>query len=582
MLGKSVLLTLSLLLPMMAWGYPPGCSLTDTVVIVDNDVRPIAEGGPEVLHLTSNNLYVLVGHVYVDIGCKIIIDPGTVIWGTNPNDPVYAPDTNNPGALIIAQGGLIDAQGTMNDPIIFTCVNDNVCDPDDFGYNDRGLWGGVIILGYAQINTDEGVGHIEGIPEGESRADYGGENDADSSGVLRYVSVRHGGHTIAADNEINGFTFGAVGSKTVMDHLEVFSNADDGYEWFGGDVNVRHFVAAYNDDDCFDFDEGIRGTFQFLFAIYTHDVGDKNGEHDGGTTPEDGTPYANPTLYNATYIGRGTVAHGGVNNGKSSSFHIRDNFGGHYKNSLFLEAAAWGIYEIENLDAGYANPNLVDSEQRLRMGDLTFEHCMWDGHGTDYNVGYINTVPDGQGYHHVIAYFADTSYDGSAGYYSNHTGPTNDFGIDPLLVSLNWNDGPHGLLDPRLQATSPAVGGSMASYDPGFTPVNYKGAFPPVGTKDFPYPDPCDDWMAYWTYLYQKNILPAQAPYYPGDVNGNKIVNILDITYLINFVYKSGPAPLNWMMCGDVNRNGAINILDITYLINFVYKGGPAPVGCPS
>ncbi|PKK83577.1 MAG: hypothetical protein CVT49_08060 [candidate division Zixibacteria bacterium HGW-Zixibacteria-1] len=65
--------------------------------------------------------------------------------------------------------------------------------------------------------------------------------------------------------------------------------------------------------------------------------------------------------------------------------------------------------------------------------------------------------------------------------------------------------------------------------------------------------------------------------YMAGDPNGSGTVNILDCTYIINYLYKGGPAP-NPLQSGDVNGNGSTNILDVTYLINYLYKGGPAPV----
>nr|MBN2276114.1 dockerin type I repeat-containing protein [candidate division Zixibacteria bacterium] len=573
MFQKLLTLVCIMLIPAFAFGYPDNCQFDDTIVVRDYDVHNGYNGGPinTNLTLTANNLYVLVGHVYVEEGCKITIEPGTVIWGTNPEDPTYGPDTLNPGALIIARGGIIDAEGTVDDPIIFTAVGDDVCDPDDFGYNDRQLWGGIIILGYADINTADSTGHIEGIPVGEPRADYGSDipNDEDSSGVLQYISLRHGGHEIGDANEINGFTFGAIGSKTVCDHLEVFANYDDGYEWFGGNMNCSHLIAAYTGDDCFDMDEGIRGNFQFLFAMYTDSAGDKNGEHDGGTDPESGLPYAHPVVYNATFIGRGSNPD--LCNGATSTFHIRDNWGGEYHNSIFTEASCYGIFEIENLDAGYSNPSVVDSEQRLRTGDIKFGYNMWYGHGS-VMADYVNPAPPKVDYQHVLDYFNGVGDYASGS--ANETGPTNDFGIDPMLVSLSWRDGNHGELDPRLQTGSPAKGGAMDSYpsDPFFTTVDYKGAF------DLYSSNPCDFWLGRWTYLAEKGIVPGMKC---GDANASGGVNILDATYIITYLYKSGPAPKPWQVIGDVNHSGGVNILDATYLINYLYKSGPAPDCCP-
>jgi hypothetical protein len=388
--------------------------------------------------------------------------------------------------------------------------------------------------------------------------------------VLRYISLRHGGHQIGDANEINGFTFGAVGDKTVIDHLEVFSNYDDGYEWFGGKVNAKYLVAAYNGDDCFDHDEGFRGNYQYVFGMYTDASGDKNGEHDGGTDPECGEPFAHPVTYNATLVGRGSSIACASEN---STFHIRDNWSGEYKNSIFTETSCWGVWEIENLDAAYADPDgTCDSEQRLRLGDIIFEYNMWYGHGTTMS-DYVNPVPPKSHEHqHVLDYFNGVG-DYATG---NTTGPSNEFGVNPLLVSLNWTDGPHGLLDPRLQSGSPAVGATMSSVtDPFFDDVNYKGAFP-----EYDATDPCGNWTAYWTCIYERNIVPLQDPFIPGDANGDGVVNIKDITYLIKYKYKGGDSPLYWEKTGDANNDGTVNIKDITYLIKYKYKGGDEPVGC--
>jgi len=242
---------------------------------------------------TSDNTYVLNGFVFVEDGETLTIEAGTVVKG-KPGQAEAA------SALIVARGGKIFAEGTPTQPIIFTAEADDVNDPNDLPANTRGLWGGVIILGRATINVAGGEQDIEGIPVTEPRGVFGGTDDDDNSGVFRYVSLRYGGTNIGANNEINGLTMGGVGRGTTIEFVEVFNNADDGYEWFGGTVNTRYLVSAFNDDDGFDYDEGWRGRNQFWFLIQAPDVGGTGGEHDGGTTPEDGLPFAIPLIYNAT------------------------------------------------------------------------------------------------------------------------------------------------------------------------------------------------------------------------------------------------------------------------------------------
>ena len=121
-------------------------------------------------------------------------------------------------------------------------------------YTTKGQWGGLILLGNARLNSVPGESAIEGIPTSEPRGLYGGDNDEDNSGMLAYISVRHGGTDIGAGNEINGVTYGGVGSATSVEYIEVISNADDGMEFFGGTVCVKHALVAFCGDDGFDYD----------------------------------------------------------------------------------------------------------------------------------------------------------------------------------------------------------------------------------------------------------------------------------------------------------------------------------------
>ncbi len=549
MLRKLFLTFIMIILPAAIWAFPGDCQFEDTV-IVSGDV-----GGQT---WTPDTLYVMVGHCVVYDGGVLTIEPGTIIWGTNPFS-TWDPAEDYPGALIIAQGGQIDAQGTREQPIVFTVEGDDPCDPYDIAYGSRQLWGGIIICGRADINTTLPTGNIEGIPVENGYGVYGAEppiND-DNSGTLRYVSVRHGGFEIGEGNEINGITFGAVGSGTTIDYVEVFNNYDDGVEFFGGQPNLKHMAMFGNGDDCFDYDEGFNGKGQFWFAMYDSLLGDKNGEHDGGTTPEDGTPFATPTIYNATYVGVGYgTGHDVTKN--SRIFNIRDNAGGHYKNSIFTQGAQ-KVLEIEDLASG------EDSRHRLETGDLTFENNMWYGFG-DYD-GTVTSILD-QPY--TVDYFDNNpTWQGVS---TNTTGPTNDMNtVDPQLHSLSWSDYSQGI-DPRPNVGSPAIGGSMAAYtDPFFTSVDYKGAFGE-------YQDGNLDalWLRGWTHIWER----AMTPFICGDYNYDNSVNVLDVIGFINWKFKRGrmPEPL---LAANVNGDGSVNVLDIIYLINFKFKGGPAPV-CPT
>ena len=430
---------------------------------------------------TSDNTYLLSGLVFVEDGETLTIEAGTVIKAR----PTTAEGED--AALIVARGGKIFAQGTAGDPIIFTAEADDVSDPNDILLSSptasRGLWGGVIILGRASINTATGENNIEGIDAStEPRGTYGGgrnPNDDDDSGVFRYVSIRHGGADIGANNEINGLTMGGVGRGTTIEHVEVFYNQDDGFEWFGGTVNTRYLISAFAGDDSFDYDEGFRGEHQFWFSIQDPSLGDHAGEHDGGTDPEDGRPYASPTIMNATYIGRGAQSAGDkANNG----IIFRDNAGGMYFNSIFTEFQGH-MLSIEDLDPTRGSR---DSKARLDAGDLAFRYNILGAFGAG------GTADDLGGDAHTAALLADAS---------NMIRIT-----DPMLQGISWNRNLG--LDPRPGNDSPAWDAGKLMEEPRssgfFTDVDYAGAF---GTEN---------WAANWSALadlgYFSNAPPPVPP----------------------------------------------------------------------
>ncbi len=297
--------------------------------------------------MTKNNVYILEGFVFVNDGSTLNIESGTIVKGASGAG-------ENASALIVARGGYIMAEGTSDAPIIFTSeadatsrnTNGELTGSDALGSETGGLWGGVIVLGNAGLNSSPGKSAIEGIPTTEERGIYGGTDDADNSGVLKYISIRHGGTDIGSGNEINGLTLGGVGSGTTFDYIEVIANKDDGIEFFGGTAQVKHALVANCGDDSFDYDEGFRGKGQFWVSI---NAGDRNGEHDGGTNPETAEPYATPMIYNASYIG-----------GKKITF--RDNAGGYYYNSIFESFTSEPAIDVEDLDATAGDDSRIQFE----------------------------------------------------------------------------------------------------------------------------------------------------------------------------------------------------------------------------
>ena len=248
----------------------------------DDTTPPVTPPGTVVVtsNITSNTtwtagtIYQLASRITVTAGATLTIEPGTIIKGE-------AGTGANATALLVARGGKLNANGTATAPIIFTSVADEL-DYADMATGNfaspnlestvNGLWGGVIILGKAPISASNDVGdvsevQIEGIPTSDSNGLYGGNDVADNSGTIRYISIRHGGTNIGSGNEINGLTLGGVGNGTIIENVEVVGNQDDGIEWFGGSVNVTNAVVFNCGDDGIDTDQAWSGSLNNFVVI---------------------------------------------------------------------------------------------------------------------------------------------------------------------------------------------------------------------------------------------------------------------------------------------------------------------------
>lgn len=256
-------------------GFAVSCSSDDNPT-----PQPPEEEGEEIVKTgiltanetwTSNNIYILDGRVVVNEGVTLTIEPGTVIKAEGGQGA-------NASALIVDRGGKLMANGTAENPIIFTSVDDQIAAGEKestLPVGSAGLWGGVILLGNAPISVAnaEGVAYVEGIPAGLSYGEYGGTNPADNSGSLKYISIRYSGVALENDSEIQGLTLGGVGNGTTIENIEIFSNKDDGIEWFGGTVNVKNVLVYGQEDDGLDIDQAYSGTIENAYVLMTQNSG---------------------------------------------------------------------------------------------------------------------------------------------------------------------------------------------------------------------------------------------------------------------------------------------------------------------
>ena len=236
------------------------CDTTPVAVVnVDGNITSDTEW-------TADNIYRLNSRISVEPGVTLTIAEGTIIMG--------APGQGtNATSLVIARGATLNAMGTASAPIIMTSTDDQILPgmvaSPNLTENDRGLWGGLIVLGAAPISVadNSGTAQIEGIPATDSNGNYGGTDVADNSGTITYVSVRHGGTNIGSGNEINGITFGGVGNGTTVDFIEVTANVDDGVEFFGGSVDASNIIVWSQNDDAIDLDQAYTGTISNVVVV---------------------------------------------------------------------------------------------------------------------------------------------------------------------------------------------------------------------------------------------------------------------------------------------------------------------------
>jgi hypothetical protein len=421
----------------------------------------------------KTNEYRLDTVIYVQTNATLIIEPGTVVKGATNVTIARDGIPELVSALWVTRGGKLIAEGTKDEPIILTAEGDNL--DGNIPPTQSSLWGGVVLMGNAVINSaKDTAGNVanpkydvyEGVtaagPNNEHR--FGGNNDADSSGSLRYVSIRHAGRIFAPAAELNCLTLAGVGSGTTIDYIEVFAGSDDGVEWWGGTVSANHVVAAFIEDDDFDTDQGYRGTNQFWFGIkppWTGTADSRGIESDGDLSQSalGELPINRWYAYNATLIGRGKAETSG---GLGVAWNTRDEDAANVANSLF---ANWN--------------------QGLRLDADGLYH-------------YTNAVPLGSILNNVWDVNVQANTEGN--FIFNTLGFSNTVGSAALGGISYTND---AALDPRPQSGSIALVNVLAGAP---VSVAYRGAFS----------GPSDNWADGWTALSQYGYLKAATE---GELN---------------------------------------------------------------
>lgn len=390
--------------------------------------------------LTADKTWTLKGYVYVPNGITLTVEPGTVIKS----------DKTEKGALCVERGGKLIANGTADKPIVFTSGQ-------DAGSRNPGDWGGIVLLGYAKTNRSSTP-----VIEGGLDRPYGGTNDADNSGSLKYVRIEYAGVAAFPGSEINGLTLGGVGNGTTLENIQVVYGNDDAYEFFGGNVNAKYLIAYGTADDDFDFDFGYTGKIQFGVALRDPAFVDNGDAGNGIEADNDGsgttaTPYTRPTLSNFTFVGPNNAAGTAANHNYGNRWRRSVRFV--LRNSIMMGWQKGGFsIESDGTANDYSN-NLSEFKNNLvhavadpyRISGLT---------AATLTAGAMKTKAESEG---CVTY------------------------TDAADIKLT---APFTLTSPNLlPATgSPALAGSsFTGLDAFFTSTTYVGAF---GTTN---------WMASWT-----------------------------------------------------------------------------------
>ena len=426
--------------------------------------------------------YLMKGWIYIADGSELTIEPGTVIKG----------EKESAASIIVEPGGKLFAKGTASQPIVFTSAQAK-------GNRKPGDWGGLIICGNGTNNKGILGQQIEGGP----RTKHGGTDASDNSGVLSYVRVEFAGYPFLKDKEINGITFGSVGSGTQVDHVQVSYSNDDSFEWFGGNVNCRYLVAYNGWDDEFDTDNGYSGKVQFGLSVRNPRIADtsqSNGfESDNDADGSLTEPFTSAIFSNITFVG--PMGIDGFENtpdyiNGGNVFPQNGSALGKYQAAMQIRRSSH-LACFNSVAVGYPIGVIIDAEkgatqEYAKAGKLKLQNIFLAGMGitgSDANKRYTDDLYDAAQKSVIDA--AQESY--SSTYFKAQTGNRIFSQTSDLLLAKS------GKLDAYCypQASSPLIGAASftdALLSSWFEKVSYIGALAPN-----------DTWLDGWTEFDPQN-----------------------------------------------------------------------------
>jgi hypothetical protein len=387
---------------------------------------------------SAGTTYILDDLTYVVNDSTLTIEPGTTILGSGVGS-----------ALIVTRGSRLVAEGTASEPIVFTSARAE-------GSRNPGDWGGVALLGAASVNVADPL--LEGIEALGDRGAYGGTDDAHNCGSLEYVRIEFSGFEFSMDNELQALTLAGCGTGTNIDYVQAHRSSDDGFEVFGGKVDIKHAVLSNNQDDSLDWDFGWTGRAQFLVVRHDASQSDAGFEADNGNPSTEATPRSEPNIFNVTLVGgEGSTSPGMV---------LRRGTWGAVHNAIITGFPVSGvdIRDAFSVDGTETDPPrlLVANSIFFQNGSEGTEHADADGEGDDDDdEGFVEST-----------YLADAAF-------------ANRLGVDPGLPDAANVTAPN-LVPP---ATSPAATGGLTPPEGFDVSATYVGALPPGGP----------DWTAEWT-----------------------------------------------------------------------------------